>query len=502
MPSFEPPEDLDAQMAVFKPPKPFSISFSAKAKPPSGPKPLTAKKRPHSSLGEDDSDNDEKPPKAQLVSTFDHSAGGAIGINGLEPKKGPLVIQAQKNRDWREESRKKKGKNLLPEEVQQASRDPTQKVTIETDDAPKTWGLSFVKTQKNGSDGDMEMADTDPKTEKIQYPVEPRTEDEEAMDALLGNGTKESTLILPAAGNQNERVDTWTQRGNEDDAFRADVASRPDAASLEEYAAVPVEEIGAALFRGMAQNCSRMRLERFGWREGDAVGNRNGQTVKPKEIERRPALLGIGAKELPEGIEELGAWGKTAKSKRKVEKIYNPVMLRNADTGEMISEEEYEKRQRDRKSEDQDRRERRHRNLALDCEKKDRKRLEAGDGDRRSNHTRRDRSRSIERNRYTSSKRARSRSAERDRHRSLRRESSRSNGDSRHRSSRRDSSISPKRNYGSSRRDRSRSKDRRHSDQKDHGHYDKHERTHKDRRRRDRDNDREYDRPSKVKPRD
>ena len=487
------------QMAVSNPPKPFSISFS-KAKPSSGSKPLTAKKRPHSSLAEDDSDNEEKPPKAQLVSAFDHSAGGAIGINGLEPKKGPLVIQVQKNRDWREESLKKKGKNLLPEEVQQAAKEPTQKVATETDEAPKTWGLSFAKVQTNGSDDHTITVDTESTTEVIRQPVKPRTLNDEAIDALLGKGTKDSTLILPAAGNHSERVDAWTQRGNEDESFRSDVASRPDAASLEEYAACPVEDFGSALFRGMAQNCDRKRLERFGWKEGDTVGKSNGQTAKPREVVRRPALLGIGAKELPEGIEELGAWGKTAKSKRKVEKIYNPVMLRNSETGEMISEEEFEKRKRDEKPEEQDWRARRDKNLALDSEKKDSKRLEAGDGDRRSKHSRRDRSRSTERSRYGSSKRDRSRSPERDRHRPSRRERSRSNDSSRHSSSRQDRSRSPKRSHHrSSRRDRDRSKDRRQSDRKDHGDYDEYERSHKDSRRRDRDNHREDDRPSKAR---
>jgi len=89
---------------------------------------------------------------------------------------------------------------------------------------------------------------------------------------------------------------------NEDDAFRNDVASRPDMASLEDYAAVPVEEFGAALLRGM------------GWKEGDVVGKRKEQISKARVVKIRPALLGIGAKEVPGGVgDEFGAWGKAAK---------------------------------------------------------------------------------------------------------------------------------------------------------------------------------------------
>lgn len=451
MSSSELQEDATSRMAVAAPSKPFTISFT-KTKAPMGSKPLGTRKRPHSSIAEEDSDNEDRPPKAQLVSAFDHSVGGAIGINDLASNKGPLVIQSQKNQFWREGSLKKKGKNLLPAEVQAAGIEKTsQKISAEKDQAPQTWGLSFAKIEATISDGESAKVGTDlAAAESEAHPRIPHTEDDEALEALLGNGIKKSTLILPVAGNHNERMDAWLERGNEDDRFRADVASRPDAASLDEYAAVPVEEFGPALLRGM------------GWKEGDAVGSRKGQSFKPREVARRPALLGIGAKEMPGGVEGLGAWGSAAKAKRKVDKIYNPVMLKNSATGEIISEEELEKRKQNNSLEEQDWKERRDKNLALDSEKKERRKHEAGDSLERSIRSRRHRSKSTERSHHSSSKRRRSRSLERDRNSSSRRRRSRSDGHPRH--SRRDRSRSPRRSHhDSSRRARSRSRDQRHN---------------------------------------
>ena len=101
--------------------KPFSIALpSSKPKQllQAARKPLNFKKRPHSSLADSESDDEIINQEPQLVSSFDNSAGGAITVNGDGKPKAPLVIQGQRNRDWREETRRKKGKNLLPADVQ------------------------------------------------------------------------------------------------------------------------------------------------------------------------------------------------------------------------------------------------------------------------------------------------------------------------------------------------------------------------------------------------
>lgn len=389
------------------PSKSFSISLpNPKPKHAAirAPKPLNPKKRPHSSLADSDSDNDHADSSPQLVSSFDHSAGGAIGINGVNKTKAPLIVQGQKNRDWREESRRRR-KNLLPAEVQAAKigEGLTGQVAEEKNDAPQEFGLTFVEKVVKDMDGDVAMIEAQVAMETSSQGVSrPKNEDEEALEALVGNNTKKSTLVLPALGASDSGMDKSNGRFNalahEDDSFRSDVASRPDSANLDEYAAVPVEEFGAALLRGM------------GWKEGDVVGKRKDQISTIRIVERRPALLGIGAKEVPGGVgDELGAWGKvTTKGKRKVDKSYNPVLLRNSKTGETLTEEELEAKQEERRKANIEWRERRDRNLAIDEGKK-------------SVRRRGDKPRSIEEARHSSSsRRARSRSTDESRPRSSR----------------------------------------------------------------------------------
>lgn len=370
------PANLPTHKSPFAPSdptKPFSIALpSSKPKQllQTARKHLNFKKRPYSSLADSDSGDETINQEPQLVSSFDNSAGGAIIINGDGKPKAPLVIQGQRNRDWREETRKKRGKNMLPAELQgiRSGQVPLEKTVTEKQNALQEFGLVSIITEAKDMDGDLVMPEASiaRNESQIEAPL-PKTGDEEALDALLGQGLKSSTLILPAMAASDEEAIMQNRRSgaNEDDSFRSDVASRPDSASLDEYAAVPIEEFGAALLRGM------------GWKEGDAVGKRKQQQVTARVVERRPALLGIGAKEVAGGVEELGAWGKrTTKEKRKVEKPYTPVLLRNTRTGAILTEKELEAKQEAQKRENIDWRERRDRNLANDegkrSERKDR----------------------------------------------------------------------------------------------------------------------------------
>lgn len=255
--------------------------------------------------------------------------------------------------------------------AREAKQDGAQEVV---NGGVQAYGLSFVKATvaanaksvENGN-GDVQMDTAQVQLVADQEPAKQRTDDEIALEALLGEGgSRKSTMVLPAVveAPKDDADNIWDGRAgtgiNEDDAFRSDVASRPDSASLEDYAAVPVEEFGAALLRGM------------GWKEGEVVGKRKDQVSKPRILERRPALLGIGAKEVPGGVgDEIGAWGRAAKGRRKVEKSYNPVLLRNAKTGEMVTEEELKaKKEEQKREEEEDWRSRRDRNLMVDRERK------------------------------------------------------------------------------------------------------------------------------------
>lgn len=96
--------------------------------------------------------------------------------------------------------------------------------------------------------------------------------------------------LLADASGENERAHASRRvipQVSEEDILRNDVDSRPEAPTLQEYSATPIEEFGAAMLRGM------------GWKEGQGVGrSRRGPTSAP-EVKHRAALLGLGAKERP-----------------------------------------------------------------------------------------------------------------------------------------------------------------------------------------------------------
>ena len=334
----------------------FSMSLGGGNKP----KPTAATKPGSKSrLAQHDESDDETcdDGRVELVQAFDQS-NGAIRVGGDERGRGegggggPLVIPALKNRDWREESlKRKRGGMWMPPEARAVggdAGDSSETVGGNTGQAGQAgYGLQVMtREEKMGEEeqqeeegvmvkggGDVTMTDGDENGE-------PKTEDQLALEALISGDSKEkkSTLVLALQSNsldwREARAKVTTQ--SETDAYRADLAQRPDVPDLAAYEAVPVEEFGAALLRGM------------GWKEGMELGARGKKAgekgAKPKAVERRPALLGLGAKTQAEAMGmELGGWGKGDKAilgakggKGWVDKTYVPVVLRNKVTGQII----------------------------------------------------------------------------------------------------------------------------------------------------------------------
>ncbi|PCH02515.1 Pre-mRNA-splicing factor spp2, Aspergillus-type [Penicillium occitanis (nom. inval.)] len=332
--------------------KPFAVSFSNTSRKPVNPPPQNTRPRVSSSLrhhrhhiSHDESDEEDKEPVAEEVTGFD--MGGAISKNAPKEKE-PLVIKVESRNNWRDRpGTNRRGRNLLPQEVQAQAAGNV--AVVETETPSMAYGLSLAPAQKEGAaeNGvDVAMADTSPITEP--EPRAPLTQDEIALQALIresegGEKTRQSDLVIESTRTEG--------RYDEASSFRADVATRPDQASLDAYDAVPVEEFGAALLRGM------------GWKEGQAIGRGNyGSTAAPNEARvpaRRPGFLGIGAKDIggAKGAEvEIGAWGKAAmrKGSRKggddsgnTEGVYMPVVMKSKTTGEHLTEEEFKLRQKE-----------------------------------------------------------------------------------------------------------------------------------------------------------
>jgi G patch domain and KOW motifs-containing protein len=117
--------------------------------------------------------------------------------------------------------------------------------------------------------------------ELIEEPEEtvPVTTEE---DAIMTEANQNLPLLL------RNRMRELDQIQDEDQRFRADVESRPDAARLEDYENIPIEKFGEALMRGM------------GWTPGAKVGLNGRGLIKPVEVVPRPRGLGLGA--LPEQL--------------------------------------------------------------------------------------------------------------------------------------------------------------------------------------------------------
>ncbi|PYI34852.1 hypothetical protein BP00DRAFT_26088 [Aspergillus indologenus CBS 114.80] len=479
---------------------------------------------------DDDSDDEASraaAPAHEEVTGFDTLTGSAISAADAAANQ-PLVIPVTSNNNWRDRpgtSRRGAGppppppqqrgtKNLLPKEVQAIQeaqrRGEIAGATVETEGPSMAYGLSFAAAAKEpDQDGDRDMEDVGPhKAADEEKTRTPMTQDEIALQALIRESKGEtaeggrSDLVIEAAA--AAAPDGGGGEFGETSSFRADIASRPESATLDQYNAIPVEEFGAALLRGM------------GWKDGQAVGKGKyggasaAQGNKARVPERRPGFLGIGAKDVSggKGAEaELGAWGKAAmrKGSRKAgqeggsntEGVYMPVMMRNTKTGEFITEEELStmKKEAKKQTDDDEWKARRDRNL----ERSSRRDRDDRDRPRESDRDSRRRDYDEDRRKNGSSRRDRSRSSS-DQHSRRRRyedEGSDSRDDRYYRERDRDRDRDSRRDRDSDRnRDRDRDRDRSHRSRDDDRYSSRYSSSNTSSRHRDRDRDRDSDRDS------
>jgi hypothetical protein len=409
-------------------------------------------------------------------------------------EKGPLVITALANRDWREASKRQRAQkygisaeqlDARKEQHVEGNAQGADTVVKETD-AVK-YGLN-VFAPIAAAPEDVAQEEQQQQEEEKETPQH-KTADQLAIDALTG-AAPTSTLTIPAAAT------------TEEDAFASTFHSAPPAPTLSDYTAVPVEEYGAAMLRGM------------GWKgpsTAPSAPTKNGK--KPSLLPtKRPALLGIGADpNAAKQAEELGAWGKTSARRGKEPTMFIPVSMKNKRTGETLTEEELKNKIRKDKEEAEN-----NRFVANDLEIRDKKSSSSRrDGDARRNdysdddgERRRRRDRDYDRHdkpRDHRDSRKDKRDRSRDQHRDSRRDSSRDRYDKKSSSHRRDRSVSKtrdrdydKRDRDYDRRDRDKDHDRKDRDKdyerkdrdrKDSGKRDRYEDSHKSSSRRDREGD-------------
>lgn len=248
-------------------------------------------KRSYDSVGSSD---EEDGTQDELISGFDnfgvqrcvkptlYSELGPQLTEGFYPSlhekpepKGPLIIPALKNRDWRAVAKKRKTAQMyVPESGRAAVTGADGTVGgLGTRDAinsgPQAVGLQIKQKKLASEVNEVVMQEGEVETK----PQVEESEDQLALRVLLASAAREGdedfanrTTIIPVT---------------EDEAFRQDIKELPDSSSLDHYADMPVSEFGAAMLRGM------------GW-TGEGKGKKN---IQPWLPQARPALLGIGAKE-------------------------------------------------------------------------------------------------------------------------------------------------------------------------------------------------------------
>ncbi|KAG6857759.1 hypothetical protein H0H87_004175 [Tephrocybe sp. NHM501043] len=225
-------------------------------------------------------------------------------------KAAPLVIPALKNRDWRDLARKRRSaaQYVPPSAKAETGADGSVGGLGTRDTINSGPVLSGLQYKKDSSPTQVKQEGEQPngiQQEDVKMEVEEDDEDKAALRAIL-NGTT-------GAAHDGPIIDIIpTPALSEADAYKQDVEELPEAATLEDYARVPVSQFGAALLRGM------------GWKEGTAATRKPGKgLVEPYLPESRPALLGIGAKE--QEVYDDGSKKKGGANKRP-EKRYVPLV--------------------------------------------------------------------------------------------------------------------------------------------------------------------------------
>lgn len=244
---------------------------------------------------------------AQGAETKAPTSGGNLNRSNT-----PYIIDPLPNRDWKADVKSSRRQKPPPSDP----RPPNQSVA---DEQPELkWGLTVVEpktTEAESSSTDVQgqqLVSADASSAQAPSQQEPSA-DAAALAALLESSSKPKAIIQPSSL-------------TEDQAYRRDAASAGAVSTLDDYEAMPVDEFGAALLRGM------------GW---------NGEPRGPrlKEVRRRPNRLGLGAKELKDA-EDLGGWNQAgAKKKRPRLDEYRREESRRK---EKRSQEDSYKRERDR----------------------------------------------------------------------------------------------------------------------------------------------------------
>lgn len=299
------------------------------------------------SLLSTDADVDDRPANSTAQISLFGASTGAEAVGEDAPRVIAPLANRKRGRDdgndgnngEKGQDKQKRQKSILPRRQQPLADTDGNGNTLNDDDSKPKWGLNVreaAPSRSPPSKSDVE----DGKPSNGVGPTangngtERPTDEQEALDRLMGKTSEPQTTIAPLAILRNE-----------EDAFRTDYASAPRQPTLEEYAATPVEGFGAALMRGYLPAGETLE----GWKERvEARVNaaRKDKKAKkgPGEVERRNGLLGLGAKEMDLGKDKDGKDRTKKKISRREAMEYNPLARQHKVTGEIVGELDFRER--------------------------------------------------------------------------------------------------------------------------------------------------------------
>ncbi|KAI1814849.1 hypothetical protein GGS20DRAFT_546595 [Poronia punctata] len=245
--------------------------------------PSTLGKRQRPNALDDDSASGEEENTAgkyQAITTigYDTTTSKNNDLPVAKKRNKEFVIGSIQNRDWRADAKAKRGNKAAPSYASPAKGDHGVETAPADEDKDVKWGLIVTKrkstpgTSATPDDRGLEECQGDVPNKTTTPTLSSGDADKEALDALLGNRNPAQDLVI------NHSATKDRPQLSEEDAYRKSLQEAAEVSTVEEYSGIPEGEFGAAMLRGM------------GWK-GEEFGS------KPKEVKRRPQLMGLGSKE-------------------------------------------------------------------------------------------------------------------------------------------------------------------------------------------------------------
>ncbi|KAK7207943.1 hypothetical protein BZA70DRAFT_272552 [Myxozyma melibiosi] len=209
------------------------------------------------------------PSPTELIVGFDTESGNAITVNKEEESK-PLVIVPPKNKNWIEEAKKKRALYMPVGSVIDAERDRQADEQEKQRQRKANYGLTFREkgqgkeapietSQKTPEVTEQQESESENQTDGIKTSVKQKQETKEereirklAAEFIEEEKAVSDIVIKMASTSTTLSAEQMRQQAlSEEEAYKLDIESRPDAPDMDAYESVPVEDFGYALLRGM-----------------------------------------------------------------------------------------------------------------------------------------------------------------------------------------------------------------------------------------------------------